>query len=70
MTNESSVRVSFNVNQILTKQVELLSSDSIADVKQKLIESLGTDTDSTPQNVKLVFGGKILTDEQSVGVNF
>ena len=66
MTNESVVRVSFNINQSLTKQVEVLSSDSIADVKRKLTKTLGADC--TPQKLKVVFGGKILTDEQSVGV--
>lgn len=65
MTNESVIRVSFNINQSLTKQVDVLSSDSIADVKQKLTKALSADC--TPQKLKVVFGGKILTDEQRVG---
>ena len=66
MTEESAIRVSFSINQSHTKQVEVLSSDSIADVKQKLTKSLGAEY--PPQKLKVVFGGKVLTDEQRVKV--
>ena len=66
MTEESVIRVSFSINQRHTKQVEVLSSDSIADVKQKLTKSLGAEY--LPQKLKVVFGGKVLTDEQRVKV--
>ena len=64
--NENKIRVSVNVNQRLVKKVELSSSDSIAAAKQKLIDSLGAA--SRLSKVNLIFGGKVLANDQLVRV--
>ena len=62
-----AVRVSVNVNQRLVKQIELSSTDSVADAKQKLVDTLGAS--SRLSNVNLIFGGKVLSDDELVKVN-
>ena len=66
MTDQGRVKVFINVNQSLQKQIEILSTDNVAGIKRKLLDSLG---DSSLGKVNLVFAGKVLEDEQLVQVN-
>lgn len=63
MTDQGRVNVFINVNQSQQKQIEILSTDNVAVIKQKLLDSLG---DSNLGKVNLVFAGKVLKDDQLV----
>ena len=66
MTDQGKVNVFVNVNQSIQKQIEILSTDNVAVIKRKLLDSLG---DSNLGKVNLVFAGKVLEDDQLVQVN-